>query len=138
MELSLQIQEKFTNINFTFFCSTIFSFPFLKVTSITKRSLFKMCHLKHRLRIFLYCRKIMFHSEDIQVFAFLTIPWFTKSVTSRWVLVHETRCISEYIFWTTNHVTKLGQLIDISKYNNFQQFFEQFGRPGLDSRFFSI
>ena len=38
-----------------------------------------------------------------------------------WVLVHEARCIFEYIFWTTNHkVTKLGQWIDISKYNNFQ------------------
>ena len=78
-------------------------------------------HLKHRLRIFLFRRKIMFRSQDIQVFVFLTIPWFTKSVTSRWVLVHETRCIFEYIFWTTNHeATKLGQLIDISKYNNSQ------------------
>ena len=78
------------------------------------------CHLKHRLRIFLFYRKIMFCSQDIQVFVFLTIPWFTKSVTSR-VLVHETRCVFEYIFWTTTHeVTKLGQLIDISKDNNFQ------------------
>ena len=60
-------------------------------------------------------------SQDIQVFVFLTIPWFTKSVTSRWVLVHETRWIFEYIFWTTNHeVTKLGALINISKDNNFQ------------------
>ena len=31
--------------------------------------------------------------QDIQVLAFLTIPWFTKSVTSWWVLVHETGCI---------------------------------------------
>ena len=48
-----------------------------------------MCHPKHRLRFFLFRRKIMFCSQDIQVFVFLTIPWFTKSVTSRWVLVHE-------------------------------------------------
>ena len=101
-------------------------FPFmgilsLKVTSATKWYLLKMCHLKHRSRIFLFCRKIMFRSQDIQVFVFLTIPWFTKLVTSRWVLVHEIRCIFEYIFWTTNYeVTKLGQLIDISNYNNFQ------------------
>ena len=53
----------------------------------------------------------MFRSQDIQVFAFLTIPW---------VLVHETRCIFEYIFWTTTHeVTKLGQFIDISKGDDF-------------------
>ena len=32
----------------------------------------------------------MFRSRDIQVSVFLTIPWFTKSVTSWWVLVQET------------------------------------------------
>ena len=58
-----------------------------------------MCHLKHRLRIFLFRRKIMFCSQDIQVFVFLTIPWFTKSVTSRRVLVHETIYIFEYKAW---------------------------------------
>ena len=46
----------------------------LKVTSATKQQLLRMCHLKHRLRIFLFHRKIMFHSQDIQVFVFLTIP----------------------------------------------------------------
>ena len=93
----------------------------LKVTSATKQYFLKICHLKHRLRIFLFRRKIMFRSQDIQVFVFLTISWFTKSVTSGWVLVHETRCISEYIFWTTTHEdTELGQMIDISKGDNFQ------------------
>ena len=56
----------------------------------------------------------MFHSQNIQVFVFLTILWFTKSVTSWWVwwvLVHEKGCIFEYIFWTTTYkVTKLGKL----------------------------
>ena len=46
----------------------------LKVTSTTKRKLHKMCHLRHRLRIFLFPRKMMFRSQDIQVFLFLTIP----------------------------------------------------------------
>ena len=32
--------------------------------------------------------------------------------------------------------TKLGQLIDIDKGNNFQESSEQFGRLGLSSRFF--
>ena len=93
----------------------------LKVTSAIKQQLLEMCHLKHGLRIFLFHRKTVFRSEHIQVIAFLTTPWFTKFVMPQWVLVHETRCIFEYIFWTTNHeVTKLGQLINISKYNNFQ------------------
>ena len=30
----------------------------------------------------LFHRKLMFHFQDIQVFAFLTIPRLTKSVTS--------------------------------------------------------
>ena len=81
----------------------------------------------------------MFRSHDIQVFVFLTIPWFNKSVTSWWVLVHETRSVFDYIFWTTTHYAiKLGQLIDVSKGNNFQESFEQFGELGLGSRFFSI
>ena len=81
----------------------------------------------------------MFHSQDIQVFVFSTILWFTKSVTSWWVSVHETGCILEYIFWTTSRkVTKLGQLIDINKGNNFQESFEQFGGLGLSLRSFSI
>ena len=69
----------------------------------------------------------MFRSEDTQVFVFLTIPWFTKSVTSRWALVYETRCIFEYIFWTTTQeVTKLGQLIDKNKGDNFSNFLNNF------------
>ena len=35
----------------------------LKVTSVTNWWLLKMCHLKHRLRIFLFHRKIMVHSR---------------------------------------------------------------------------
>ena len=57
-----------------------------------------MCHLRHMLIIFLFRRKVIFYSQDIQVFIFLAIPWFTKFVTSWWVLVHETRCIFEYLF----------------------------------------
>ena len=111
----------------------------LKVTSATKRSLFKICHLKHRLRFFLFRRKIIFRSQDIQVSVFLTIPWFTKSLTSWWVLVHETECIFKYIFWTTTHwVTKLGQLIDIRKVSNFHKSSEEFQGLGLTSRFFLI
>ena len=83
--------------------------------------------------------QFLFRSQDIQVFVFLTIPWFTKSVTSWWVLVHETGCIFEYIFWITTHwVSKLGQLIGRSKGNNFQESFEQFGRLGLSFSSFSI
>ena len=81
----------------------------------------------------------MFCSQDIQVFVFLHIPWFTNSVMSRWVLVHKATYIFEYIFWATTHeVTKLDQLIDIIKGNNFQYSFEQFGELGLGSRSFLI
>ena len=96
-----------------------------------------MCHLRYKLRMFLFCRKVIFCSQDIQVFVFLTIPWFTKHVMSWWVLVHDTGFIFEYIFWTTTHkVNKIGQLIDISQGNNFHKSFEQFGGLGLHSRFY--
>ena len=75
----------------------------LKVTSATKGWLLKMCHLRHRLRIFLFNRKVMFRSRYIQVFVILTILLFIKYVTPWWVLVQETGCISEYIFWITTH-----------------------------------
>ena len=39
----------------------------------------------------------MFRSPDNQVFVFLTIPWFTKSVTSWWVLVHEHNAYDDVI-----------------------------------------
>ena len=51
----------------------------------------------------------MFYSQDIQVFVFLNIPWFTISVTSWRVLVNQVGCSFEYILWTTTHkVAKLG------------------------------
>ena len=42
----------------------------LTVTSATKQLFLKICHLRHRLRICLICRKVTFHSQDIPVFAF--------------------------------------------------------------------
>ena len=68
----------------------------------------------------------------------LKILYFQPSqdlpVTSWWVLVQETGCNFEYIFWTTTHkATKLGQLTDICKGNNCQESFEQFGGLELSS-----
>ena len=76
----------------------------------------------------------MFRSQDTQVFVFLTISWFIKSVTSWRVFVHETGCGFEY---TTHWVTKLGNW-DINNSNKFQESFEHFGRLRLSSRSFSI
>ena len=75
----------------------------LKSTSTIKPWLLKMCHLKHRLRVFLFQRKALFCSQNIQVFVFLIIPWCTISVMSWWVLAHKTGCIFEYIIWTSTH-----------------------------------
>ena len=94
----------------------------LQVKSATKPKNLKTSNLWHRLGIFSFRGKFMFHSQDS---VFKTIQWFAKSVTSWWVLVHETGCIFEYIFWNTTHkITKLDQLLDISKDNNFQESFE--------------
>ena len=86
----------------------------------------KMCHLRHRLIIFFFYRKIIFCFQDIQVFVFLTIPWFTESVTSQWVTIKSPNLID------------ISQLIDISKGSNFQESLKQFRELGLSSRTFSI
>ena len=47
-------------------CSTLqLCLKSLKVISATKWLLLKMCHLRRRLRIFLFHRKIMFRSQDV-------------------------------------------------------------------------
>ena len=98
----------------------------------------KMYHLMMpRLRIFLFRRKVMFHSQDIQVFLALAVPWFTKSVTSWSVLGHETNCIFEYIFWPTIHqITKLGQLVDINICIKFSGIFWTICRTGASFQVF--
>ena len=72
---------------------------YLRCKTITSQNLSS----EVRLRIFLFYRKVMFRSQDVSVFVLLTTPWFTKSVTPWCVLVNETRCIFENIFWTTTH-----------------------------------
>ena len=57
------------------------------LTFLLKVKLLKM------VKFFLFCRKFLFCSQDVQVFVFSTIQWFTKSVTSWWVLVHGTGLI---------------------------------------------
>ena len=60
----------------------------LKVTSATKtitsQNLLSMAQVKSSVRrkVMLFRRKVMFRSQDIQVFVFLTIPRSTKSVMS--------------------------------------------------------
>ena len=61
----------------------------------------------------------MFRSRDIQVFVFLTIPWFTKSVTSWWVLVHETVHFWIYIL---NHNSLTHQTWSIDRCKQGQYF----------------
>ena len=60
----------------------------LKVTSATKtitsQNLLSVAQVKSSVRrkVMLFRRKVMFRSQDIQVFVFLTIPRSTKSVMS--------------------------------------------------------
>ena len=78
-----------------------------------------MCHLNHRLRIFLSCRKIILRSQDIQDFLFLTIPWFTKSVTSRWV--HETWDKLHFWIYLLSHKSWSHQTWSVDRYKPGQK-----------------
>ena len=95
-------------------------------------NLLKVTLLRRCFSRFLNCTN---GTKSRNVFVFVMIPWFTKSVTSWWILVYEIRYIFLNIFFwtTTNQVTKLGQLMNISQGNNFLESFEQFGRLGLSS-----
>ena len=76
----------------------------------------------------------MFGCQDICIFNYPMIyQIFDEMISiSTWDRVH-----FWYIFWTTTHkVNKPAQLIDISKGNNFQESFEQFG--GLELSFSSL
>ena len=74
----------------------------------------------------------LFHRKSL-VFVFLTIPWYTKSVMSWWVLVQGAFLSIPFESQLINP-TNVVQLIDISKDNIFVKSFEQFGGMGLNSR----
>ena len=84
-----------------------------------------MYHLRHKLIIFLFHRKVMFRSWVIQVFVFLTILWLTKSVWrhdeyySTWDTVH---------FWIylLNNNSLIHQTWSIDRYKQLQYFSESF------------
>ena len=45
-------------------------------------NILKMCHMRHRLGIFLFRRKVIIYSQDIQVFFISDHPMISKSVMS--------------------------------------------------------
>ena len=82
-----------------------------------------MYYLSHRLRIFLFHRKVMIRFWDIQVFVFLMISWFTKSVTSWWLLVKET---VHFWIYLLNHNSLTHQTWSINRYKQGEYFSEIF------------
>ena len=79
---------------------------------------------------FLFRTKVMFHSRDIQVFVFLTFPWFTESVTPWWVLAHKT---VHFWIYLLNYNSITHQTRSIDRYRQGQYFSEIFrtiGRTG--------
>ena len=67
----------------------------------------------------------MFHSQDIQVLAFLTIPWFTKSVTSQIIIstllvlgVHFNEYRVHFCKYLLNHNLLTHQAWSIERYKH--------------------
>ena len=73
------------------------------------------------LTIFLFHRKVMFRSWDIQVFVFLTMPCFTKSVMSWWVLISTWDMVHFWIY-LLNHNSLTHQIWSINRYKKGQYF----------------
>ena len=61
----------------------------------------------------------MFLSQDIQVFIFLTISWFTKSTMSWWALVHKTVRFWIYLW---NHNSLIHQTWPSDRHKQKQWF----------------
>ena len=85
-----------------------------------------MWHLRHGLRILLFFGKVMFRSQDIQDFVFLTIPLFNKSLSSWWV--HVMMSISTWDrvhFWMyhLNHNSLSHQTWPTDRYEQGKYFF---------------
>ena len=76
-ELIANIQRKFFSALAVWYIKGYLCFEM-----ITSQNVSSVAQVKN----FLFHRKVMFHSQDIQVLVFLTIQWFTKSVTSWEVL----------------------------------------------------
>ena len=83
-----------------------------------------MCHLRHTLRITLFHRKVMFHYLNTQIFIFLTISWFTKSVTS-WLSISIWDRVHFWIY-LLNHNSLIHQTLSIDRYEQEQYFSETF------------
>ena len=65
----MALQSELTFINLHLYAKLhIYTFQLYQKISTTEQQLLKMCHVRHRLRIFLFRRKILFRSQDIQVF----------------------------------------------------------------------
>ena len=77
-----------------------------------------MCQLRYRLKMFLVFGKVMFRYQDIEIFVFLTIPWFIKSVTSWWVLGHET---VHFWIYLLKHKSLTHQTLAADRYMQGQQ-----------------
>ena len=91
-----------------------------------------------QVKTFLFHRKVMFRCRDIHVCVFLTILWFTKSVTSwcTWNRVH-------FRIYLLNHNSLTHQTWSIDRYKQgqyfFLEYFEWFGGLGLSfGSFFNL
>ena len=74
---------------------------------------------RQRLRIFLFCRKVMLRSQDIQVFVFLTILIFqicdVMMRISTWDTVH-------FLIYLLNHNSLTYQTWSFNRYKQGQYF----------------
>ena len=74
---------------------------FLKFTTTIKRQLLKMCHLRHRLRIFLFCRKVMFRFKDVKLFFIFNHPIIYQIYDI--MMGVTTRCRVRFCIYLLNH-----------------------------------
>ena len=101
VDLLLCVILYFSVLQSCYYCF-IFSYGYLCCKTITSQNVTSETQVK----IFFILWKSYVPFSDIQVFVFLIIPSFTKSVTSWLVLLHETGCIFEKV--NKGHLKKVN------------------------------
>ena len=89
-----------------------------KVTFATKLFFVIKLRLMCNWWIFLFEEKMMFCSQDVEIFVFLWKLQISKFVTSSWVLLHNSSYTDAYFFWILSPIKiKFGQILVCSMTN---------------------
>ena len=120
-------------------CSNLLLFSVWKFTSAAKRSLLKMCHLKHGYEFFCF---IETSCSVLEIFQFCIFNYTMIYQICDVMMSIDTWCKVHFWIYLLNHKSLIRQIWSIDRYKQggkyFSRIFERFRSLSLTSRPFSI